>query len=88
MGRRSGVGLSQGGTGDDMDTRDGLGQGKGSNSRPGSSHQVSSRPVSSRNRVGSGVGSRRSFEGKNRKGGMQSTSMDVRSVNKVGLVVK
>lgn len=86
MGRRSGVGLSQGGTGGDMDTTDGQGQGKDSNSRPGSSHQASSRPVSSRNRVGSGVGSRRNFEGKNRKGGTRSTSMDVRTVNEVDLV--
>ena len=86
MGHRSGVGLSQSGTGSDMDTTDGLGQGRGSNSRPGSSHQISSRPVSSRNRIGSGIGNRQGLDGKHRKGGT-STSMDVRAVNKVGVVV-
>lgn len=75
MGHRSGVGLSQGsGIGGDVDT-DGLDQVKSSHSRPGSSRPISSRPMSSRHRTGSGVGNRRSFEGKNRKGGT-STSMD------------
>lgn len=85
MGHRSGAGLSQGsGIGGDVDT-DGPDQVKSSHSRPGSSRPISSRPMSSRHRTGSGVGNRRSFEGKNRKGGT-STSMDVRTTNMVGLV--
>ena len=77
MGRKSDIGLPQGGgIGSDMDATD------QANSRPGSSRPISSRPTSSRNRIGSGVGNRRSSEGKNKKGGI-STSMDVRIANTV-----
>ena len=80
MGYRSGFGLSHGdGTGSGMNTTDQTKSRLGS-SQPASSRPMSSRPMSSRNRTGGDNGSRRSLEGKNRKGGT-SMSVDVRFVS-------
>ena len=77
LGHRPGVGLSHGdGTGSDMDATN-QAKGKPGSSQPASSRPMSSRPKSSRNRTGNDIGSRRSYEGKNRKGGA-SMSVDVR----------